>query len=331
MSGKIIEVTCKSGHLDTLLSIGSAEYLTVLGSSQMDAVSGRVSVRLFVEDKSVQKTIDQIRSTLPSEADSLILVLPVDAQIGGNARSTEEADIDEAIATREELFANISRGTKADFNFFLLTVLATIVTSIGIAEDNVAVVISAMVIAPLLGPNLGLALGTALGDRKLITTALFTNAAGLTVTVLFAALIALIWPPNLNSNELLTRTIVQPGSIVLALAAGVAAVQSLVTRLASLLVGVMVAVALIPPATVLGMLISVQQWDMAAGAGLLLAINVACVNLSAQLVFILHGIRPRTWIARRVAQQSTWINLLAWAILLGICILMVSWFSSEIL
>ena len=46
----------------------------------------------------------------------------------------------------------------------VLVFLSTVVAAIGLIENNVAVVIGAMVIAPLLGPNLAFGLGTALGD-----------------------------------------------------------------------------------------------------------------------------------------------------------------------
>ena len=132
-------------------------------------------------------------------------------------------------------------------------------------------------------------------------------------------MLALFWPPNLQSNELISRTHVQPASIVLALAAGIAAVHSLTAKLSNTLVGVMVAVALLPPATVLGMMIGTQNWQLASGAGLLLAVNIASVNLAAQVVFLVRGIRPRTWLAKREAQEATWVNVTFWAVLLLIC------------
>ena len=318
MAGKIIEVNCGAGHLATLLSGIESSEARLLSSNSTEQDSENVTVRLFVRDRHIQKTLDRLQSTLPAESQALILLIPVDARVGGN-QDLVDSDDDQVLATREELFREISRGTELDQNFVLLTLLATLVAAIGIADDNIAVVIGAMVIAPLLGPNLGLALGAALGDKELIRTAIFTNAAGLSLTIIVSGALALLWTPNMESHELLSRTIVQPASVALALASGIAAVQSLTTRLANTLVGVMVAVALVPPATVLGMMIGVQNWQLAGGAALLLGVNIAAVNLAAQLVFVLRGIRPRTWLARREAKEATWINLLVWFILLSMC------------
>jgi len=59
--------------------------------------------------------------------------------------------------------------------------LSTVVDTVGLEDDNVAVVIGAMVIAPLLGPNTAFSFATALGDRPLLWRALKTNVPGLVI------------------------------------------------------------------------------------------------------------------------------------------------------
>ena len=281
------------------------------------------SIRLFIEIEDVQSTLDKVQALLPATAEPIILLSPIDAQIGEHD-NLMKGESEQFLATREELFSNISNGSQLDRNFVLLAVLSTIVASIGIVENNMAVVIGAMVIAPLLGPNLGLALGSVLGDKELIKTAVITNGMGLVITIVTSVLIAIVWSPNLDSSELLSRTQVQYSSIILALASGIAAVVSLTSRLPNTLVGVMVAVALVPPATVFGMMIGIQNWGLANSAGLLLMINIAAVNLSAQLVFIVRGVRPRTWLAKRAAKQSLALNILVWSVLLMALIVVVA-------
>jgi uncharacterized hydrophobic protein (TIGR00341 family) len=322
MPGKIVEISCGSGYIDTVVSMAENNQLRVLSLSKDDENGDKASIRLYVESAKLQTVLDKLQNFLPPDSSPLIILSPVDAQIGG-AESLVPTDLDLVVVTREEIFHEISKGTECDRNFLVLAVLATIVAAIGISEDNVAVVIGAMVIAPLLGPNLGLALGSVLGDRELIKDALFTNVIGLSITVLVAIIFSLVWAPNLQSNELLSRTQIQPAAIVLALASGIAAVVSLTTRLANTLVGVMVAVALAPPATVMGMMIGTQNWALASGAASLLLINVVAVNLSAQLVFLIRGVRPRTWLAQREAKQSTVLNLAIWAGLLLVCLYLV--------
>jgi uncharacterized membrane protein len=78
----------------------------------------------------------------------------------------------------------------------------------------------------------------------------------------------------------------------------------------------MVAVALLPPTATLGMLVGAGHWQLAAGAMLLLAVNVVCVIVAAKFVFLARGIRPRTWYERRQARQSSLVYGAFWLALL---------------
>ena len=192
--------------------------------------------------------------------------------------------------------------------------LSTVVVAIGLLEDNVAVVIGAMVIAPLLGPNMALALGAALGDMPLMWKAIKATLAGLAMALLFSILIGIFWPLNVSSQELMARTDVGLDSVVLALASGAAAVISLTTGLASVLVGVMVAVALLPPTATLGIMLGSGQTKLAVGAALLLAVNIVCVNLAAKIVFWVRGVKPRSWLEKQKANQSMVTYMVIWVL-----------------
>jgi uncharacterized hydrophobic protein (TIGR00271 family) len=147
-----------------------------------------------------------------------------------------------------------------------------------------------------------------------------TNLVGLGLALLLSFAIGLIWPVDLASKEILARTDVGLDGVVLALASGAAAALSLTTGLSATLVGVMVAVALLPPTATLGMLLGTGQPKLAVGAALLLEVNVVCVLLSAMTVFLLKGVRPRTWLERTKAKQSLAISITLWASLLLILV-----------
>jgi uncharacterized hydrophobic protein (TIGR00341 family) len=182
------------------------------------------------------------------------------------------------------------------------------------------VVIGAMVIAPLLGPNMALALATALGDTELIWKSLKTGAVGFVVALGLSMLIGKLWHLNFDSRELLARTDVGLDSVALALASGAAAVLSLSTGLPSVLVGVMVAVALLPPTATMGLLLGAGKMKLAVGAGLLLAVNVVCINLSAKVTFLARGIKPRTGLEKQKARQSMITYIVFWVVALSILI-----------
>jgi uncharacterized hydrophobic protein (TIGR00341 family) len=314
---RVIKIIADASNLDTLTGIAEQHAVTDYWYGEV-VEDGRRVFQMLVNDAARQAVIDALQSLLGGSESARIIIMPVDAVL---PRKEEAADVDKAKAasgaqTREELYNGIERGARLDSTFLLLVFLSTIVASIGLIENNIAVIVGAMVIAPLLGPNIALAFATSLGDRELIWQALKTNLAGLSLTLLMTIAIGMVWPSHLNSFEILVRTDVKPDGIVLALASGAAAVLSLATGLSSALVGVMVAVALLPPAATLGMMLGSGQYDLAMGAALLLAVNVVCINLAAKLMFLFRGVNPRTWLEKRKARQSFTLYILIWIVTL---------------
>lgn len=313
---QLVEVIAPPENLKKLPAIVAAlkiEKLWPAGGTKDLAV-----YHILVEKEKIQELLDALQGILGPDG-NIVLITP-EAVLPHNAPSDSEEETKKSSmeTTREELYVEVEKGARLGSNFLLLVTLSTIVASIGLIKDNVAVVIGAMVIAPLLGPNIALALSTALGDTKLLLTAAKSNIAGLGLAIIIAVCEGYFWPVSLESHELLARTDVGLDSIVLALASGAAAALSLTTGLSSVLVGVMVAVALLPPAAALGLMLGSGQTELAIGAGLLLSVNIACVNLSAKLVFIFKGIKPRTWLSSEKARESSTVYLLIWIISLGV-------------
>lgn len=317
---RIVEIITDSAYQDSIAGIAEHFETTDFwwGETNDD---GRRSFRLLVADDSRQGVVDALQTLLGADRHTHIVILPVDATLPRPDDDDEEGRRRRAIAaTREELYDEIAKGAQLDSSFLLLTLLSTVVAAIGLAEDNVAVVVGAMVIAPLLGPNIALAFATSLGDRELSWQAFKTNLAGLGLALALSLIIGLIWPVDEPSRELAARTDVGMDGVALALASGAAAVLSLTTRLSTTLVGVMVAVALLPPTATLGMLLASGQAAPAGGAALLLAVNLVCVLLAAKLVFLFKGVKPRTWLERTRAKQSMVVYLALWATLLAVLV-----------
>ena len=224
---------------------------------------------------------------------------------------------------REELYSVINARSKVSWIYFTLVLLSAIVATVGLARENVAVIIGAMVIAPLLGPNVALALGTTLYDKKLIIEALKANLVGVASAFIFAVIVSVTLEIDLTAQEIVNRTQVGLGDIALALASGVAGGLAFTTRTPASLVGVMVAVALLPPLLVLGLFIGAQDWSSALGAFLLLATNVICINLAGVLAFLVQGVGPRTWWEKDRAKISTRLAIGLWGALLIALILVI--------
>lgn len=290
---------------------------------------GRRVYSLLVGRGDRQGLLDAIQSALGGNDEARIVIYSAEATVPPEEEEeeTEEQAVERQkqalTATREELYNEVSHGADLDATYIWQTVLSTIVAAIGLIENNIAVVIGAMVIAPLLGPNLAFSFGVALGDRKLMLRALATGAAGMASAALLGVALGLVGHFPLTSVELTSRTHVGLDGIVLALASGAAAVLSLTNGLPTSLVGVMVAVALLPPTATAGIMLGARHWQDALGAGLLLLVNIASVNLAALVVFLIQGIKPRTWLERQAARQSTLVTAAVWIVLLCVLALII--------
>ncbi|HEB83189.1 MAG TPA: TIGR00341 family protein [Gammaproteobacteria bacterium] len=328
---KIIEVIADSAHLDTITGIAEQQEVEDVWFSQKNE-DGRIATRMLVSHEKRQKVLDALQTILHNADHYHIMilspdtVLPKPVEPEPEALTPEQQEEEKArekerkkaalMSTREEILAQVEKDTQLNNNFVLLVILSAIVAAIGLLENNIAVIVGAMVIAPLLGPNIAFSLGAALGEKELVAKSLKTIFTGIGLATGFAIAIGLLWPGSFDSSELLARTDVAYSGTAIALASGAAASLSLISGTSSVLVGVMVAVALMPPAVTIGLMLSTAEFDRAMGAGLLLAVNIVCINLSAQLVFLLRGVRPRTWLEAHRAKQSRLLYIAVWVVML---------------
>ncbi len=272
--------------------------------------------------------MDRLHERLADRGGILVLVQPLDGMMPrplASALSEARAGaLSAAAVSREEIYASIADTAKLDRAYVALIVLATVVAGIGLARDNTAAVIGAMVVAPLLGPNMALALGMVLGDQPLIRRALKTNAAGLAIGFASATLLGLALDADVSTPELASRTDVEVWDLLLALAAGCAGALAYTTGVPTYLTGVMVAVALLPPAVAGGILLAQGQLTGAVSALLLAASNVTALTLAAMLTFLWRGMRPRNWWqedrARRSARLGITIFVLLFAVLAALIV-----------
>lgn len=283
----------------------------------------RLLVRVIMHDGRSQALSDGIQDALRDCRDWRITMIPVEATLP----APEPMDDDEARANlqvlREELLDDVTRDAALNRDFLILSGLSTIVAAIGLNSDGVAAVIGAMVIAPLLGPILGFSLGAGLGNFALIRESGRTLAAGIAVALLTAFILSFALPLNKESHELMSRAEVRLDGVALALAAGGAAALSMARGQSAVLVGVMVAAALLPPGAALGLFIGAGEWTLATRSSLLLLLNIVCLVISALMVFRLKKIRPRGWVDQRNADRATWINAGLSAGLLGLLVVLI--------
>lgn len=318
---KYVEIIVKAESAGTILEIAQKHKILDfrLGIVGED---GKQAARMLVTDNAIQSVLDDLQVIHGSHPSPVIVVLPVETSLPEPSDHVRKEE-DSATATRESLYEEIEKNTQLNLNFVILILLSTCVGTVGLIEDDVTIVIGAMVIAPLLGPNLAFGLGAALGDSELMRKAALSGTVGIILAIILSFVISVFWPSDISSLELTARTKVGMDSIILALASGAAAALSLTTGLSNILVGVMVAVALLPPAATIGIMLGQGNISLAIAAGLLLSVNIVCINMASKIVFFLKGIHPRTWLKKKKAKHSMVVFIFGWLLTLIVLVILI--------
>lgn len=183
-----------------------------------------------------------------------------------------------------------------------MTVLSALVATAGLLLDSPAVVVGSMVIAPQISAALTGTVGLVLDDRDMIRDGLSSLAIGLVVAI--AAAFAFAWavrfsgavPSTIDVTAITqVQNRISPGllALVVGVCAGAAGAFGLATAIPVSLVGVMIAVALIPAAVGIGLAWS--HGSVALGAFVLVAVTAASILLAGLAVFWYLGYRPDGW------------------------------------
>jgi uncharacterized hydrophobic protein (TIGR00341 family) len=299
-----------------------------------DLPQSSILARMLVYTEKTEEILDLLEKTFSNAEGFRIILLPVEATLprpeqpketteAGAEQKQEEAEENKKSKERissEELYQDIGQAIRVSWVFILLLVLSSVVAAIGIERNNVAIIIGAMVIAPLLGPNVALSLSTTLGDMDLARRAFKANIIGIVVVLAVAFLLGILLGLDPDIPEVKTRTTVGLEDIVLALAAGSAGTLSFTAGLSSAIIGVMVAVSLLPPLVTSGMLFGGGFNNEGGSAFLLFLTNIVCINLAGIVTFVMQGIRPKTWWEADKARKGTRNAIILWTILLVILI-----------
>jgi uncharacterized hydrophobic protein (TIGR00271 family) len=191
------------------------------------------------------------------------------------------------------------------------------------------VVIGAMLVAPLMEPILALAVALVMGWIKRLWRSVAFIALGCLVSVTLAYLVSLFIPDRIVVvNEIASRTRPTLLDLGVALGAGAAAAYALTRHASVAMPGVAVAVALVPPLTVVGLTLEDGRYAMAGGALLLFATNLVAILFAAALVLLLVGISPAK--RREMAGRRIWTGLMASALGVAVIALALTLYSVQI-
>lgn len=282
--------------------------------------SGPTCIRVTVRTSQVEQVLNRLQTNL---ANLKVLILPVEAHwpvpdldSPCNQASTR--------LSREEIYTKVGQQVQLTATQISLVVLSTLIVAIGLLKGSEAIVIGGMVLAPLLQPIVGLAVAAVLEDVALAKQAIKMSGISIGLVLGLTIFLGMVLPMPSELPGVMAG--VEPMDAGLAVAAGIASALSLTSDNQNAMVGVMVAVALLPPLVVLGLLIGSGEWAFASVALRLVLTNVIGVNLAATATLMAQNLEPPCqW---QTQHYTLW--LIAIGVILGLGMLgAVTWQQSD--
>ncbi|AGB32388.1 hypothetical protein C488_12019 [Natrinema pellirubrum DSM 15624] len=296
---RLVQVFVPRGELDLVLETADEAGVDYSVSRDTDRGEFEAVVSIPLSPSGVEPLLSDLRDAGLDER-SYTVVTAAEAIVSSRTDAVSGSASGTRIS-REELRARAADLAPAASTYFSLLVVSTAIATAGLLLDSAATIIGAMVVAPLMGPALAASVGVIVDDESLATRGVVLQGAGLVVAIATAALIGwalrgtVLLPPGLDIttvpqiHERITPDVL---ALFLALGSGVAAVVSLTRNVGSVLVGVAIAVALVPPAATAGLGIAWGNPEVVVTAGTLVLVNMLSINLTALLLLWASGYRP---------------------------------------
>ena len=167
-----------------------------------------------------------------------------------------------------------------------ILICSIFVCSVGLNADSTAVVIGAMLISPLMGPILGVGLSIATNDIDTLKKSMINLGTMLVLSLFTAFLFFRFFPLHTETSELLGRVEPDIRDVLIAFFGGSALIIARTKKgtVATVIFGVAIATALMPPLCTAGYGLSQGNWEYFSGAMLLFIINTIFIALATFLL-----------------------------------------------
>jgi uncharacterized hydrophobic protein (TIGR00271 family) len=161
-----------------------------------------------------------------------------------------------------------------------------VIASIGLNVNSTAVIIGAMLVSPLMGPIVGIGLSVGINDFQMLTRSLKSLGTAVLISVIVSTIYFLLTPFGEVQSELIARTKPNLLDVLIAIFSGIALIVAKTQRgtVASVIFGVAIATALMPPLCTAGYGLANGNWQFFLGAFYLFLINSVFIALSTWLI-----------------------------------------------
>lgn len=195
-------------------------------------------------------------------------------------------NLDEDKASEEEVRANIRKGVEFRGTNLWVLIFAIFIASIGLNVNSTAVIIGAMLISPLMGPIMGVGLALGVNNFDVMKRSLRSLGLAALVGLITSTLYFWISPLSTAQSELLARTTPTIYDVLIALFGGMAGIvaQSRKDRTSTVIPGVAIATALMPPLCTAGFGLARGNMAFFIGAFYLFFINAVFIAVGTFII-----------------------------------------------
>jgi uncharacterized hydrophobic protein (TIGR00271 family) len=179
--------------------------------------------------------------------------------------------------------------------YFLSLIIANLIALLGLITNSSPVIIGAMLISPLMSPILSAGFAFITGDRIIWRKSLSKLVISIVLVILFSAIATYFSPLNDLTSEIVARTRPNLYDLIIAFLAGTVGAVAICTKKSYLTIipGVAIATAVIPPLSVAGFGLGVANVSVALGGFFLFFTNFVAIVISTCLVFYAYGFKPQ--------------------------------------
>lgn len=182
---------------------------------------------------------------------------------------------------------SIWRAAEPSLSYYVLLFLSTVLATLGLLANSTATIIGAMIVAPLMGPIVGIAFSMVMSNRRLLKRSSLSLSTGILLAIITALGIGRLIGFDTLTPEIQARVSPNLLDLGVALAAGAAGAYAKSRRgISDALPGVAIAVALVPPLSVVGIGLSLGSNNVTLGALLLFSTNLAGIIFSGGVIFL---------------------------------------------
>jgi uncharacterized membrane protein len=183
--------------------------------------------------------------------------------------------------TRQEMataYLDLLEQSRVDLGFVLLSACSAGICALGFGMNSPSVIIGSMVIFPILHATISIAAASYWRDWRGIGTGINTLGRGALIVLGVAAIIAVATPIN-HQSEIIDRIHTERWYYfgVAALAGVAGAFSYFWPRASEAIVGIGIAVALVPPLAMTGIGLAELEYGFAFDSAVIVAVNLAAI------------------------------------------------------